>query len=61
MPRSDAAGDGAPPESASMTILKDLHAAGVFSDEEFAARGLERRLGQAPHDSTERRRDGGEL
>ena len=38
MPRPEAAGDGAPPESASMTILKDLHAAGVFSDEEFAAR-----------------------
>lgn len=30
--------EGEPLESASMTILKDLHAAGVFSDEEFAAR-----------------------
>lgn len=38
MPRPDATGGGGPPESASMTILRDLHAAGVFSDEEFAAR-----------------------
>jgi hypothetical protein len=35
---SDAPPEGTPIESASMTILKDLHAAGVFSDEEFAAR-----------------------
>lgn len=38
IPRAEPAQDGAPVESASMTILKDLHAAGVFSDEEFAAR-----------------------
>lgn len=38
IPAAESAPDGAPVESASMTILRDLHAAGVFSDEEFAAR-----------------------
>ncbi|HEX7948935.1 MAG TPA: SHOCT domain-containing protein [Candidatus Limnocylindrales bacterium] len=42
MPRPDAAqADGAPLETASLTILRDLHAAGVFSDEEFARRKAE--------------------
>lgn len=40
-PSSDPAAPAPPLESASMTILRDLHAAGVFSDEEFAARKAE--------------------
>jgi hypothetical protein len=45
IPRPEAVPEDAPLESASMTILRDLHAAGVFSDEEFARRlaELERR------------------